>query len=344
MRTLSFLPALMAVLVMLGLFVFLVTKTLIFIFPVLAEYIWWIFGIWFFLIFLFPLSMIFGNFTHSKIFHFTYEIGGIATGAALLTFFITLPVLFFVKFFPNYSAYFQIFSIIAILLINIYGLYAGYMPKFVNYSLDFQKPHNFHNKKFVLLADTHYGYIFGENAARNLVTKINEIQPEFVLIAGDFFDGPWIENYGDIAKIFNNVESPVFYANGNHEEYANTDMILKAIGDSKIQILNNKIIDFQGIQIAGVSYHDNKKANDFTKILEQIRPNPNSPSILMKHEPTEHEISEKFGFDLMVSGHTHHGQMWPFILITDKIYGKYSHGISKDTTQWAITSGGVGNW
>lgn len=265
-------------------------------------------------------------------------------GSILLNFLVLVPIFLIQFFLKNRGTKFlQIFTIFTLLWINFYGIFASFSPQIVNYTINFSEPHNFHGKKFVLIADTHYGYVFGENSAKNLVTKINEINPEFVIIAGDFFDGPKID-FEKIAKIFDNVKVPIFYTNGNHEEYSNTDEILSAITKTKIQILNNEITDFGSLQIAGVTYHENKDENNFEKILETIRPSENKPSILIKHEPKWHNISEKFGFDLVVSGHTHRGQMWPFSYIPEKIYGKYVYGLVKDKTQYALTTSGVGDW
>lgn len=135
-----------------------------------------------------------------------------------------------------------------------------------------------------MIADTHYGYIHGELEAKMLTEKINEINPDFVLIAGDFFDGPKI-NFEKIAKIFDNIKAPIFYANGNHEEYGNTDEILRAISSTKIQILNNAITDFKGLQIAGVTYHETKNEENFENILQNLGIENTKPSILIKHEP-----------------------------------------------------------
>lgn len=206
-------------------------------------------------------------------------------GSILINIFVLIPA-FFIKIFikNNYTKFLQIAVIIGLLTINIHSIYAGFVPKIINYEINFSEPHDFHGKKFVLIADTHYGNIHGELEAKFLTEKINEINPDFVLIAGDFYDGPKID-FEKIAKIFDNVNAPIFYANGNHEEYGNTDEILRVIGTTKIQILNNKIVDFGGLQIAGVSYHETKNEENFENILKNLEISDKKPSILIKHEP-----------------------------------------------------------
>jgi predicted MPP superfamily phosphohydrolase len=52
-----------------------------------------------------------------------------------------------------------------------------------------------------MIADTHYGNIYGARDARYLVKRINKLSPEIVLIPGDFFDGPFID-YSSVVSEF----------------------------------------------------------------------------------------------------------------------------------------------
>lgn len=81
-----------------------------------------------------------------------------------------------------------------------------------------------------MVADTHYGNVYGARDAKNLVRRINKLSPEIVLIPGDFFDGPLID-YSSIVSEFGCINAPhgVLFANGNHEEYTHTKTILKSI-------------------------------------------------------------------------------------------------------------------
>lgn len=108
---------------------------------------------------------------------------------------------------------------------------------------------NWAGKKLVMVSDTHYGNIYGVSDARELVKKINTLHPDIVLIPGDFFDGPKID-FRAISDEFKKIEAPhgVLFANGNHEEYRNTTGMLEALSGAHIQILNNRMIEIDGIR------------------------------------------------------------------------------------------------
>ena len=69
----------------------------------------------------------------------------------------------------------------------------------------------------------------------------------------------------------------------------------------------------------------------------------NLPMILMDHQPVHLEEAEKAGMDLQLSGHTHHGQLWPFNFITKKVY-ELSRGYKKKGDTQYYVSCGVGTW
>ena len=67
------------------------------------------------------------------------------------------------------------------------------------------------------------------------------------------------------------------------------------------------------------------------------------PLILMDHQPFLLELAEKNGVDLQLSGHTHHGQLWPFNYITKLVYEKSRGYLQKGNTHYYVSCG-VGGW
>ncbi len=218
-----------------------------------------------------------------------------------------------------------------------------------------------------MISDTHYGNIYGISSARSLVKRINTLGAEIVLIPGDFFDGPLID-YASIVKEFGAIEAlyGVLFTNGNHEEYTHNAKILKSIRnpvlgirkpkateklhhslakcEQEITVINNEKIEINGMVFAGVTYHDTETPAGLTQNLNNLSLDINKPTILLKHKPTLHNILGKYPIDLVVSGHTHQAQMWPFSLVTYMLYGKYSYGIVRKNGMTSITSNGVWSW
>lgn len=251
--------------------------------------------------------------------------------------------------------------------VNAWALYSSWVPKIKKYTIQFNKNHDWHGKKIVMIADTHYGNIYGVREARALVKRINALKPEIVIIPGDFFDGPLID-YASIVREFGCIRAThgVLFANGNHEEYTHTKEILKTIRNpvlglrkpkatqhlkdslydcnQEITVINNEKIEINGIVFSGVTYHDTEEASGLSRNLDALSLEASKVNILLKHKPTLHSVLETYPIDLVVSGHTHRAQMWPFSLVTYMIFGKYVYGRVDNNNLISITTSGVGSW
>jgi predicted MPP superfamily phosphohydrolase len=94
----------------------------------------------------------------------------------------------------------------------------------------------------------------------------------------------------------------------------------------------------------GVPYNHATHAGHFRSVLAQLAIDPQSASILLTHAPDRPAIAEEAGIGLQLSGHTHHGQFFPFSWITRRIYGQFTYGLSRlGATQFYVSSG-TGTW
>jgi hypothetical protein len=128
------------------------------------------------------------------------------------------------------SSNWTIIFVVIVLLMNAWGIYASWVSRITTYQIQIDKNHTWHGKRIIMVADTHYGNIYGIPEARALVNRINALDAEVVLIPGDFFDGPLID-YASIVAEFQHIQAPhgVYFANGNHEEYTHSQQIIKSI-------------------------------------------------------------------------------------------------------------------
>ncbi len=317
-------------------------------FTVLTPYSIWIYIFGLLSSALFIGSLLLSNASNPPNFlPFIYQYGAVWIGV-MVTILVTSFLALFVAllFRLTYTSWWHVGIFIGgIIILNIIGLYTSFHPRIVEYSVTLKWQHNWHGKKMVMIADTHYGNIYNQKEAKKLVETINTIAPDIVLIPWDFFDGPTID-FDAVAGEFTSIQAPygVLFSNGNHEEYRNTSPILAALEKANIKILNNKKLTIDGVDFIGVTYHDTETKAGLESTLKNIKLNQNTPNILLKHKPTLHSTLQNYPIDLVVSGHTHRGQMWPFSLIAWSVYWKYVHGINKDTNLTSITTSGVGTW
>lgn len=206
-------------------------------------------------------------------------------------------------------------------------------------------PASWNGKTAALVSDTHFGLVNHKKFSNKVVDTILALHPDFVLHAGDFYDGPAIDTLPMTASWKRLVtQIPVFYAPGNHEEYGNYAGFLDSIREAGVTILDDKKTLYDGVQIAGITYRAGKDNPDATTAITSLDLSTEMPSILINHPPTALAAAHAAGIDLQVSGHTHNGQFWPMTYLVRKIYGPYYYGLKSYENMHVITSSGVGTF
>ena len=199
--------------------------------------------------------------------------------------------------------------------------------------------------RIVALSDLHLGYTIRKKEFERWVERINHEKPDVVLIAGDAIDNslkPLIED--GLAESFRKIESRygVFAVPGNHEYIAGIDGSLAFLQQAGVKVLRDS-----AALIGGRFYavgRDDRSSRRRASLESLIAPLDRSkPVILLDHQPYRLEEAERCGVDLQISGHTHHGQVWPISLIVDGMYEKAYGFLKKGGTNYYITSG-MGIW
>jgi hypothetical protein len=204
-------------------------------------------------------------------------------------------------------------------------------------------PEWWRGKKIVFLSDTHLGNEYRSGFSKKIVKKIRFIAPEAVFIGGDFFDGVKC----DAEKLihpFKNLKIPhgIYFISGNHDYSRYSELFFKAIRNSGITILKNKVEKIEGINFYGVDYEDTKKKETFKKVLSDFKINRDEINVLIKHVPDNVNISEEAGIKLQLSGHTHHGQVFPLLYLTRFLFDGYDYGLKKYKNMKIYISSGAG--
>jgi predicted MPP superfamily phosphohydrolase len=198
------------------------------------------------------------------------------------------------------------------------------------------------------ISDVHLGTILGTRRLGMILDRVEDLQPDIVAVTGDLIDG----DAGVVEEMLpqlSRLQAPrgVFAVLGNHEYYAGRDRSRKLLADAGFTVLDNRSEEIvPGLYVAGVpdargSEQTGAPEADLDQALAGIA--PDAAMVLLQHSPEQERAAADAGVDLMLNGHTHGGQIWPFHYLVKRAYpnmaGVFSVG---DMTQ--IVSRGAGQW
>jgi predicted MPP superfamily phosphohydrolase len=197
--------------------------------------------------------------------------------------------------------------------------------------------------RIVHLSDVHIGTVHQIKFLERVVKATNDLKPDLVLMTGDLFDGS-VPIEEDMLRPLNKLIVPTYFSTGNHEEYEGLQNVKATIKDLQMKLLDKEMINFKGVQIIGVKDRSSiPKEVTLDSILSELKLSKDKPSILMYHTPVEWESARKHGVDLMLSGHTHNGQVYPFNLLVRMAF-KYINGLYNFGDKYLHVSPGTGTW
>ncbi len=229
---------------------------------------------------------------------------------------------------------------------SVYGLWNAQNPRIKNITVAIKDlPSSWQGVTAVQLSDIHLGPIHRYGFMDKVIKLTNKAKPDIVFITGDLFDGAG-QKLNHLASPINDLQAQlgVYYITGNHETYVSLNKSLAAVRETKAKLLSDKVVDVNGMQILGVNYPQVGEKKDFATLAGLI--DRTKPSIVLYHEPKVAlvKLFKDAGANLMLSGHTHLGQMWPFNYITHKVYQGDDYGLHTDGNFSLYTSDGVGTW
>ncbi len=196
--------------------------------------------------------------------------------------------------------------------------------------------------RILMMSDCHLGYHIRRKELAGWVDMINRENPDLVLLAGDLVDRsvrPLIED--GMAAELRRIKAPVFACPGNHEYYAGKGESAEFYSSAGITLLSDSAAEWRGFTIAGRDDRTNPRRKSVGELLSGA--GSSSYVILLDHQPWNLGEAARAGADFQLSGHTHHGQVFPVSLITDAVYEKACGEYSLGATRYFISSG-MGIW
>lgn len=200
------------------------------------------------------------------------------------------------------------------------------------------------------VTDVHLGSIRGKRSLQRLVEMINKSNSDIVVFGGDTLDedvAPVIsQNLGDCLRQIRAVHGAIGIP-GNHEYIGGIGAAIPYLREHGIRMLLDESVTFDDhFVVIGRQDRDMKRFTGKERLpLKALLQDKDRDKfiILLDHQPFVLSEAAEQGVDLQISGHTHDGQMWPFNLITKRIYEK-SAGVLKNGDTRYIISSGYGTW
>jgi len=252
----------------------------------------------------------------------------------------------------NLSLIISIVVIVFLAGLMAYGTWSARSPKVTKYDINVNKSTvDLKKLKIIMVSDIHLGSVVDNRRLTVMVNKINELNPDIVLIPGDIIDSslePFVKQ--KMSNNFKRLKSKygVYACLGNHDGMGSkVEDVVKTFNNSGINVLRDKAIlinnSFYVIGRDDISQESQtkvkrKEISDIIKDLDKSK-----PLILMDHQPRDFAETQKQEIDLQVSGHTHRGQLFPANLITNAIF-EIDYGYLKKNNSNFIVSSGYGTW
>jgi len=240
------------------------------------------------------------------------------------------------------------------------GWYGAHHVWEKNYTIETDKAVG--NFRVALLSDSHTGTTFHGDGFSEHMKEIGKQNPDVVLVAGDFVDDDTTkEDMIRCCQALGEMKTTygVYYVFGNHDKgyypsdyrgYTGDDLIaeLEKNGVTVLQdqnvLIDNRVYII-GRQDRSEDVEKGKGRADMATLTQDL--DDSKFSIVMDHQPADYEAQAASGVDLVVSGHTHGGQLFPLMNIEnltglggdDKVYGYEKRG----NTNFIVTSG-ISDW
>ena len=236
--------------------------------------------------------------------------------------------------------------IIIMIIFLIYGLMEPYFIQTKEIIIESNDiPADFDGKKIVFITDIHQSLFFNDRRTEDLVSQVNELNPDMILLGGDY-----VSDYSpEVNSCFNKLsklKAPlgVYGVLGNNDPPELSIIAMKNanityIGNKGLWVKNNSV----KIRVGGVGDYIRDSQDQSMAIGDADK---NDFVILVSHNPDYFPEVDKSRVDLMLSGHTHGGQITLLGLwapITHSKYGQqYLTGVKKLDNTTLVISNGIG--
>ena len=205
------------------------------------------------------------------------------------------------------------------------------------------------NLRIIQIADSHVGTTFDGEGFTKEIEKLSKIDADLFVITGDFVDDDTtIEDMVKSCEALSLLHPKygVYYVFGNHDRgYFNKrkfsgDDLIKELEKNNVHVLIDEVVTFDNFYLIGREDASNNKRLSIDTLVKDL---DDRYKIVLNHQPNDYD-NEENKVDLVLSGHTHGGQMIPLGLIGTLSSNDLEQGMeTRDNTTFIVTSG-ISDW
>jgi uncharacterized protein len=233
--------------------------------------------------------------------------------------------------------------------LSLIALFQGLRPPVVQrYDVTLRGlPDEMNGTVSVAMSDLHLGSQRGERWLADRVAEVKAQRPDLVVLLGDIFEGHR-QPQGELLLTLGRLPAPlgVWVVPGNREFHEGRGTNIRLMEQAGLHVLRDRWAQVRpGLILAGVDDLTalRRAGERRDSLAKSLAGRPPGATILLSHTPWQPEKASSAGVGLMLCGHTHGGQNWPFGYLIRTIYplleGRYEVG---GTT--VIVCRGTGLW
>lgn len=252
-------------------------------------------------------------------------------------------------------------AVSAVLLAVIYltaGWYMAHNVSVTYYTLETDKQVG--SFRIILLADSHIGTTFDGRGFYEQIKRMNELNPDVVVIAGDYVDDD--TTYADMIDACSalgelQASFGVYFAFGNHDKgyygaehrgYGVEELVAELTRNGVTVLEDDNVLIDDKYYIIGRKDRSEEQRGSSRASMDELLVDIDKKdkyTIILDHQPHDYDAQEAAGVNLVLSGHTHGGQLFPFNYVgewtkeNEKTYGLETRG----ETNYIVTSG-ISDW
>ncbi|MGE5236788.1 MAG: metallophosphoesterase [Acidobacteriota bacterium] len=197
------------------------------------------------------------------------------------------------------------------------------------------------------ISDLHLGSLLGAGWLAARVDQVLALHPDAIVLLGDIFEGHGAPESGLLPELSRlRARLGVWAVTGNHESHGRSNASVRLLESAGIEALHDRWVELgPGLVLAGVddltSLQRSGRGGD--PISEALAGRPQGATILLSHTPWQADEAARLGAGLMLSGHTHGGQIWPFGYLVRMVYPLLGGRYDVDGMP-VIVCQGTGTW